>query len=55
MVAFVIVITFEIVVEDEVSFVCRVEVGFDWFVSFGVTVAFVAFVAFYFIFFVGGL
>ena len=50
---FVVVVALVIVVEDEVSFVCRVEVEFEWFVCFGVTVAFVAFVAFDFIFVVG--
>ena len=50
------VVAFAIVVEDEVSFVCRVDAVLDWFVSFGVTVgfvAFVAFVAFDILFFVG--
>ena len=50
LVDFVVIIAFAIVVKNELSFVCRVEMGFDGFFSFSNTVAFVAFD---FIFFVG--
>ena len=56
LVTFVVVVAFAIVVEEyEVSFVCRVEVGFFRFVPFGVTVAVVTFVTFDIIFFAGGV
>ena len=52
LVAFIVVVTFAIIVEDKVSFVCRVDVGLDWFVSFRIIVAFVTVVPFDIIFFV---